>query len=289
MNFVWLSSRFRAIPIRVRIAALCLALILGYGSACAGAVLFERNFTYRVAARYISPEAAGLWGVKETRLTTPDGESLVVWRVAAKPGKPTLLYFHGNGDPLAYRARRIALFQGQGFGIYMMAYRGYSGSTGAPTEALITADARLAYDALTADGVGPSEIVIYGESLGTSVAAQTAAVRPSLALILEAPFTSMVDAWAQFVPFLPVSRLLTDRFDTLSVITDVSQPIMIMHGERDRLVSFRLGRQLYDAAPRPKRFVAFPSARHANLYDHGAIDIVRAFIEDVQSGAIRRR
>jgi fermentation-respiration switch protein FrsA (DUF1100 family) len=276
----WLAS----ITLR-RVALGVLGLIaLTYILACIGVVLAERSLTFRPDPHPVSPDTAGLVGVVQSRLQTPYGETLAVWSSKAKPGQPTILYFHGNGDTLAYRAGRIGHFVAQGFGTYMIAYPGFSGSTGHPTERAIIRDAAFAYDTLRATGLGPKDIVIYGESLGTSVAVQTAVVKPSLALILEAPFTSMVDAWRQFAPLLPIGLLLRDRFDSLSVIKQLKVPLLVMHGEQDRLVSFRLGQALFAAAPEPKRFVAFPYGAHSNLYDFGAINAVRQFIDDVRSG-----
>ena len=267
---------------------LLLALLgLIYYDICWGVVVLERRFTYQPDPQHVAPGTARLTGVTERILATPDGQRLVAWQAKAKPGQPTLLYFHGNGNALIYRSGRIASFQAEGYGVLMIAYRGYSGSTGGPTEANIVADARLAYDTLRGDGLKPEDIVIYGESLGTSVAVQTAIAKPARALILEAPFTSMADAWKQFVPFLPVSLLLRDRFDSRSVIDRVRMPILFMHGERDRLVGYQLGRSLYAAAPEPKRFEAFPEAGHTNLYDYNAIAAVRRFVDDVTSGTFK--
>ncbi len=98
-----------------------------------------------------------------------------------KPGQPTLLYFHGNGGALELRAERIRKYLDRGRGMFMMSYRGYSGSTGSPSEAANVADAKLAYDALVKEGVSPDDIILYGESLGTGVAIQVAPRRRSLA------------------------------------------------------------------------------------------------------------
>ncbi len=265
-----------------------LLAVLGatYLFACWGAVIFERRFTYQPDPSRVAPEAVRLSGVAERILTTPDGQRLVAWQAKPKPGQPTLLYFHGNGNALTYRSGRMASFQAEGYGVLMLAYRGYSGSTGGPAQATILADARFAYDTLRADGLKPDDIVIYGESLGSSVAVHTAAAIPARALILEAPFTSMVDAWKQFVPYLPVGLLLHDRFDSRAVIGRVNMPILMLHGERDRLVGFELGRALYAAALEPKRFESFPEAGHTNLYDYNAIAAVRTFLVDVKTGKL---
>jgi uncharacterized protein len=259
-----------------------------YVIACLGLRLFERQITYQPNATRTTPAAARLPQVKEQTLRTPDGQRLIVWRLPAQPGRPTILYFHGNGDPLTYRSGRVGSFEAEGYGLYMIAYRGFSGSTGAPTEAAIISDALLAYGALRSEGVAAEDIIIYGESLGTNVALRTALSRPAAALILEAPFTSMVDAWRQFVPLMPVGLLLRDRFDSIGIIDRLKMPLLVMHGERDRLVGFRLGQRLFKAAPEPKRFESFPEAGHMNLYDYNAIAAVRRFIADVCAGRLGR-
>lgn len=252
-----------------------------------GARFAERRLTYAPDPVRTPPALARLSGVTERWIATADGNRLVAWQAKARPGKPTILYFHGNGNALTYRSGRMAAFQAEGYGVLMVAYRGYAGSTGAPTEEAIISDAALAYETLKADGMSSADIIIYGESLGTGVAVQTAVVKPARALILEAPFTSMVAAWRQFAPWLPVSLLLRDRYDSLRVIHALRMPLLVMHGERDRLVRFALGKQLFEAAPQPKRFEAFPEARHTDLYDYNAIGAVRRFVDDVMAGRLR--
>jgi uncharacterized protein len=250
-------------------------------------VLFERRLSFQPNPAHTPPASARLDGVVEQTLPTPDGERLVVWRLQARAGQPTLLYFHGNGEPLTYRSGRMASFAAEGWGVTMMAYRGFSGSTGTPSEATIVTDAVLAYDALAGEGVPARDIILYGESLGTHVALRVALQRPAAALVLEAPFTSMVDAWRQFVPLLPVGWLLRDRFDSAGRIARLDKPLLVLHGMRDRLVGFGLGKRLFAAAPEPKRFEVFPEAGHTNLYDYNAISAVRRFVTDVRTGAMR--
>ena len=125
----------------------------------------------------------------------------------AAPGQPTLLYFHGNGGALEVRAERIAKYLDRGRGLFMMSYRGYSGSTGSPSEAANVADAKLAYEALIEDGVSPDDIILYGELLGTGVAIEVAAEKKVAGVILDSPFTSIVERAAQLYPWLPVRPL----------------------------------------------------------------------------------
>src|SRR5262245_20681540 len=151
--------------IAVGLAAIYLLIAVG---AWAG----QRFLVYAPDAEHVDPRSIGLASVEERRLATPDGVTVLAWYARAKPGRPTLLYFHGNGGNLALRADRIRRFMGQGLGVYMMSYRGYSGSSGVPSEKANVADARLAYADLRQLGLEPKDIVIYGESLGTGVAVQ---------------------------------------------------------------------------------------------------------------------
>lgn len=269
---------------RLALAALVASWVVG----CLVVVVFEHRLSFHPDPTRTPPLVARLPNVVEQELRTPDAERLIVWRLHARDGQPTLLYFHGNGDTLIYRSGRIASFAAEGWGVYMMAYRGYSGSTGTPSEAVIVADALLAYDALAAEGVPARDIIVYGESLGTHVALRVALQRPAAALILEAPFTSMVDAWRQFVPWLPIGWLLRSPFDSFSRIGRLEMPLLVLHGMRDRLVGFALGKRLFAAAPEPKRFEAFPEGGHSNLYHHNAISAVRLFLADLRAGSMKR-
>ena len=244
----------------------------------AGIAFGQRSVMYLPHKTRVAPAAAGLVGVTESELVTPDGERLVVWRAPARPGQPTVLYFHGNGEPLTYRAGRIKSFRAEGWGVHMHAYRGFSGSTGSPSEAAIVADAKLAYDRLRAEGIAATDIVLYGESLGTGVAIQVAVARPAAGLILEAPFTSLVAAWRQFVPFVPLDLIMRDRYESDKVIGRLNMPLLIVHGEKDPLVGVKLGRALFALAPEPKTLAILPRARHMNVHKYGAMDHIKAFV-----------
>src|SRR5262249_22237447 len=150
----------------------------------------QRRLMYFPDRARVSPAQAGLANVEERQLRTPDGARIVAWYGKAKPGQPTLLYFHGNGGGLVDRAPRIERFMGEGWGVYMMAYRSYSGSSGSPSETANVADARLAYGALVLEGVPANRIILYGESIGSGVAARVAAERPAQGLVFDAAFPS---------------------------------------------------------------------------------------------------
>jgi hypothetical protein len=242
--------------------------------------LGQRRLLYFPDPAYKRPAEAGLTSVGERILNTPDGARIVAWYGKAKQGQPTLLFFHGNGGGLAGRADYFRRFMAQGWGLYMMAYRGYSGSSGSPTEVNNIADARLAYGALVMEGVPAEAIVIYGESLGTGVATRIAAERPSAGLILESPYTSIADVAVNEYPFLPVRLLLADRYATDQVIGQVRVPLLILHGAEDDLIPVALAHKLIKLANEPKKLVVLPKGEHSDLYDDGndALPHVRDWI-----------
>ena len=98
-------------------------------------------------------------------------------------------------------------------------------------------------------------------------------------MILEAPFTSVAEVAQCHFPYVPASRMVIDRFDSLSRIGKVKAPILVLHGERDRVVPIRYGRALFDAATDPKEGWFAPEAGHENLARYGSLDAVVAFIE----------
>jgi fermentation-respiration switch protein FrsA (DUF1100 family) len=246
--------------------------------------LAQRKLMYFPDRARTQPAEVGLADVEERVLKTPDGEQVIVWHGKARPGQPTLLYFHGNGGSLRVRAERIRRFMAEGWGVYMMTYRGYGGSTGSPSETNNVADAHLAYGALVREGVAPKSIIAYGESLGTNIAARIAAEREVGGLILDAPYTSIVDVAAGAYPFLPVRYFLDDRYETTRYIASVKVPLLILHGERDPVIPVAMGKELYRLANEPKRLALFPNGGHSDLYIDGsdALDVVRRWIGELK-------
>ena len=262
-------------------------LLIGYCVLLVTLYLTQRRLMYQPDRARTAPASVGLAGVDERTIETPDGERLVAWYGAARPGQPTLLYFHGNAWGLADRAPRIERFMAQGYGVYMMSYRSFSGSTGQPTEAANRADALLAYEALRREGVAAGSIIAYGESLGTHMAVRVALAKPLAGLILDSPYTSIVDVAQRRFPMFPVRRFAKDRYDTAAVIGQLQVPLLIIHGARDRVVPVDMGRELARLAPEPKRYVEFPSGGHTDLYVNGnnALASVTEFVSRVLDAA----
>ena len=241
----------------------------------------QRRLMYYPDTTYYKPAEAGLAGVEELPLETPDGERVLAWYARAKPGRRTILYFHGNAGSLETRSVRIAKYMARGLGVFMMTYRGFGGSSGSPSEAANVSDALLAYNKLTALGVDPLDIIVYGESLGTGVAVKVAREKRVGGLVLDAPYTSMVELAALHYPLIPGRWFMTDRYETRSNITEVSAPLLIIHGERDRIVPIEMGRQVFALAPEPKTLRTFPEAGHDDHYRFGSYDTLFQWIDDL--------
>ena len=236
---------------------------------------------------------AGVSDMREIDLSSADGLRLRSWYRGAADNRPTIVYFQGNAGSIAGRGFKARAFIDRGYGVLLVGYRGYGGNPGAPSEAGLILDGRAALDFLQAEGVSAKDTVLYGESLGSGVAvalamqnsatAQSSAGRdsPLGALVLEAPFTSVIEIAAARYWFVPVRYLLKDPFDSLSRIAGLRSPLLILHGQRDAVIAVEHGRRLYDAAPEPKRFQLFEEGRHSDLFDHGAADVVTGFLETV--------
>ncbi len=259
---------------------LLVLMALGYGGLLALMSVFQRRLMYFPDARRTPPSAAGFPQAEEVLLRTSDGEALVAWHVPPRGDKPVVLYFQGNAGALDLRVGRFQWLVADGTGLVALGYRGYGGSSGKPSEQGLIRDAVAAYE-FAAAHYRPARIVLWGESLGTAVAIALAAEHEVGGLILDAPFTSAADIGAATYPFVPVRWLIKDTFRSDLRIARVSAPVLVLHGERDRVVPLRFGEALYKLAREPKRMVRFANGGHVDLDDHGAADVVKEFLAQV--------
>ena len=154
----------------------------------------------------------------------------------------TLLIFHGNAGDLSNRIYKLNELNKLEINILLISWRGFSGNKGSPTEKNLYKDAEAAIKWLNKKNVSNNQIIIYGESLGTGVAVEMAYKNDFNSIILESPFTSIENSAKIYYPYLPVKYLLKDRYDSISKIDMVKSPIMIMHGEIDDVVPFKMGK-----------------------------------------------
>jgi hypothetical protein len=259
---------------------LVIAAVLGYGGLLALMYVFQRALLYFPDAARTPPAQAGLPHAEEVMLTSSDGEKLIAWFVPPRGNNPVVLYFQGNAEGLAARVGRFTWLTADGAGLLALCYRGYGGSTGAPTEDGLIRDAGAAYDFARAR-YPADRIVLFGESLGTAVAVALAAGHEIGGLILDAPFTSAAEVGAAAYPFAPVRWFMRDEFHSDERIGRVSAPLLMLHGERDSIVPIKFGERLFALAREPKRFVRFPQGSHVDLDDHGAAKVVKEFLTEL--------
>jgi fermentation-respiration switch protein FrsA (DUF1100 family) len=241
-----------------------LAILLGWGLALyAGLALY----LYVVQPRLIyfpdlpsrdvtaTPADIGL-AFESLQLKTADGETLGAWFIPAPQARGTLLYLHGNGGNIGHRLDPIAVFHQLGLNVLIFDYRGYGASTGKPNEAGTYQDALAAWTYLTEKrGIPAKEIVLFGESLGGSIAAWLAERHSPGGLMIYASFTSAPDMAEQIYPFLPARLLVRYRYDTRAALANVNCPVLIMHSSQDEIIPYSHARGLFEAAHQPKRLL----------------------------------
>ena len=212
-------------------------------------------------------------------ISTPDGETLFALDHPAEIGEATILVFHGNGDAALFQQPRgIALAQA-GFGVLLVEYRGYLGSTGKPSEKGLLIDGLSAFDFIRARNGGP--IGVYASSLGTGVAIPLAADRDVFAMVLETPFDSIQAIPQKAFPWIPMGVFLKHKFRSDSVIGRVEAPLLIIHGSADTVIPIAHGKALLDLAPERSRFMEVPGAGHNNLSMFGTTDDAISFFKEI--------
>jgi fermentation-respiration switch protein FrsA (DUF1100 family) len=252
-----------------------------YGSLLALLAWQQRRFIYVPDRRRPDVSAAGVAGILALRVRTQDGLDLLAWVTpAADERQPVVLYLHGNGGHIGYRAPRLAWMTRLGWGVMLLEYRGFGGNPGSPTEAGLYEDARAGYAALRAQGVAGRRIVVWGESLGTGVAVRLAGEAEVGAVVLESPYTSILSIGQARFPFMPVGWVLRDRFDLIGRIGAVRAPLLVLAGEQDAIIPLAMSRAVFAAAGEPKMFWLAHGAGHNGIGEAGGFAAIRSFIED---------
>lgn len=251
-------------------------LAVTYASAVGLLYVKQRAMVFNASTTFHGAASLDLPGFRDVVVNTSDGERLVGLYRPADRGRPTILYFHGNSGTMPRLSRRLRILAAEGFGVLAPAYRGYGGSSGSPTEEGLAEDARATFDWLARTAHGAT-VVVYGESLGSGVAVRLAGERSFAALVLDAPYTSLVDVAAGRYPWVPVRWLMKDQFPSDTRIAGLAVPVLIVHGDADMTVPFRFGERLHALAQEPKRLIRIPGGHHGGNLE-AAWDEVRAFM-----------
>jgi fermentation-respiration switch protein FrsA (DUF1100 family) len=261
-------------------------LVLFYVAVALTAFVFQRKLEYLPdPASPPLPPGAAYADLREVELTADDGVRLEAWYW---PGERplTIVVFHGNAGNRGHRLWWMAELRKTGAGVFLLDYRGYGGSDGAPTEEGFYRDGEATMEWVRANTEG--DVVILGQSLGTGVAVEMALRHEPAALVLQAASLSAAATARNAYPFLPVHLLMWDQYDCAERIRRVRCPIFAIHGERDAIIPVALGRALFDAAPEPKTWWAVAGAGHNDLIDRAGNEYLQrltAFLE--HHGALR--
>lgn len=259
------------------------SVLAAFAALCALLFLLQENliFLRQPLSEGARNALRQLPGTTEIEELAADGTRLHGWlrqgaEAAAPPG--LVLYFGGNAEEVSGQvldASALAPWSVAAFN-----YRGYGLSEGRPSEAALVADALLIHDRLAArEDVEPERIVVFGRSLGSGVAVQLAAARPIRGVVLVSPFDSLRSIARKHYPFLPTSLLLGHPFDSLAHAPSIETPLLVLAGERDRIVPPAHSRRLLDAWTGPKRWVMLPGADHNGIHLHpGYRPAIREFL-----------
>lgn len=231
--------------------------------------MLDRQYVY-FPAPWEPRDWAALSGLplEEVWFRAKDGTRLFGWFLQAPGGsQPVLLWAHGNAGNIIHRLEPLADLHRRGLSVFLFDYRGYGRSDGTPSEEGLYLDALAAYDHLLNERkIPPARIIAYGTSLGAAVAGELARQRPVAGLILEAPFPSVEAVARSAFRGLPAHLFVQARFELARRLREVRVPVLVLHGEQDSMIPFKLGRAVFDAANEPKQFVAIPGADHNDLH-----------------------
>jgi pimeloyl-ACP methyl ester carboxylesterase len=243
---------------------LLLLLVVGLGFLFVVHWLEPRFAFFPSAGESTTPSEFGVPFTAVT-LTTADGEQVRAWLLAATDARAFVVYFHGNGGNLSIWAPILSDLAVHGYDVLAVDYRGYGLSSGRPTESGVYRDADAVVEHLSTANTGSRPVIYWGRSLGTAVAAYAASRRRPDGIILEAGFPD-ARAIVRTSPLLAfLSIFSTYRFPTAERLAGVDTPVLVLHGDADRVIPFALGRALFDRLTGDKMFVAIPGGDHNDV------------------------
>ena len=242
---------------------------------------YQRNLLYHPSENNYSGDTISV-DIEKVSITTSDNIKLLGWyhEKNIKDFK-TLVYFHGNAGSLENRIHKLNHFRDMDINFLIIAWRGFSGNDGKPSEQGLYEDGKSAIDWLIKKGISEKNLILYGESLGTGVATQLAQKKSFAGIILETPFTSMIDTAKIFYPYIPISLLLKDKFENYKKIKNIDCPILVMHGEIDQIVPFEMGKKIFEMANEPKYSYFTKYDNHMMEYDEKLVLALKSFLKSL--------
>ena len=242
---------------------------------------FQRNLMYHPDENNYSGDNLEV-EIEKVRIQTTDNISLLGWfhKKDLKKFK-TIVYFHGNAGSLENRIHKLNHFKNMDVNFLIIAWRGFSGNLGKPSEDALYEDGKSAINWLKNQGLSDNDLIIYGESLGTGIATEISQNKKYAGLILETPFTSMVAAAKSFYPYIPVSLILKDKYKNDEKIKNINIPVLVMHGEKDQIVPFSMGKKMFDLANDPKSSYFTKHDDHMMEFDNNMVFQLGSFIKSL--------
>ena len=241
-----------------------------------------RGIYYPLKGMEFTPRLIGL-GYEDIYLKTEDGLKINAWFIPHETAKYTLLFFHGNAGNIGYRLDKILLLHNLGLNIFIIDYRGYGLSQGRPSEKGLYLDAKAAYGYLVETRrILPEQIMLYGESLGTAVAIDLAALAPVEGLILEGAFSTGKDMARVVYPFIP-TFFVSNIFDCVSKMKRVTAASLFLHSRDDEAAPLKLAEKLFRAAHPPKFFVLLAGSHNSAFLDakEEYLSGIRSFLDSL--------
>ena len=256
-----------------------LILLLVYISVVVFLFFYQRKLLYHPSENNYLDETQLNHKIENTFVES--NNKLVSWYFKKNRNFKTLLFFHGNAGKLDNRVYKLNELSKLDLNYLIVAYRGFSGNAGNPTESGLYDDAYSAKIWLNKNGIEDKDIIVYGESLGTAVAVDLASRFKFSGLILESPFTSMVELAQNYYPIFPVKLILKDRYESKKKLKDIKSPVLVMHGKKDNIVPFYMGEQIFEALLEPKFAYFNDRDDHMMEYNEELIDTIKKFLEQI--------
>ena len=218
----------------------------------------------------VTPSAIGL-AYEAVSFQAADGVTLSGWFVPSERARGVLLFCHGNAGNMSHRLDSLQILHRLGLSTFIFDYRGYGQSEGTPTEQGTYLDAEAAWTYLVhTRQVAPTELIVFGRSLGGAIAAWLAHTHPPRALIIESTFSSLPELAAELYPYLPVKLLLRFDYNTVAYLRQVQRPVLIVHSREDEIIPVQHGQRLFAAASQPKTFLELYGTHNEGFLTSGS-------------------
>ena len=244
----------------------------------------ENSFIFFPGSSFVlTPNERNL-NYKDVYFTSQDGKKLHGWFFPLEKELPVLLFYHGNAGNISHRLENISLLLKNNVPAFIFDYRGYGKSSGNPSEKGLYLDGLAAYDYLIQkEKISPDRIILFGRSLGASIAIDVSLKRKVRSIIIEGAFTSTREMAKTIPLFNLLSPFLPANYNNLEKVAQISVPKLIIHSEDDEIVPFAMGRKLFDTANAPKYFLRLKGGGHNDSYIVGGKDYfqaIRTFARD---------